>query len=139
MEKPFNTVTTEKEVVDGTEITEAPNNDEIKINVMKDSKVSEDLTGSSETKEPETTGDLKSDNPNNYNQTTVTTEERKANVNVNEVSVSSGIPVYIDENGNKTGDSIDLSPCDYLLDSESDFNFDDLLKEYIEVQTYGED
>ena len=103
VERPFNTVTTEKEVVDGTEITEAPNNDEIKINVMKDSKVSEDLTGSSETKEPETTGDLKSDNPNNYNQTTVTTEERNANVTVNEVSVSSGIPVYIDENGNIVG------------------------------------
>ena len=103
VERPFNTVTTEKEVVDGTEITEAPNNDEIKINVMKDSKVSEDLTGSSETKEPETTGDLKSDNPNNYNQTTVTTEERKADVTVNEVSVSSGIPVYIDENGNIVG------------------------------------
>ena len=103
VERPFNTVTTEKEVVDGTEITEAPNNDEIKINVMKDSKVSEELTGSSETKEPETTGDLKSDNPNNYNQTTVTTEERKADVTVNEVSVSSGIPVYIDENGNIVG------------------------------------
>ena len=24
---------------------------------------------------------------------------------------------YIDENGNLTGDSIDLSPCDYTLDS----------------------
>lgn len=47
--------------------------------------------------------------------------------------------IYTDENGNKTGDSIDLSPCDYLLDSESDFNFDDLLTEYIEVQTYGEE
>ena len=26
-------------------------------------------------------------------------------------------PAYIDENGNLTGDSIDLSPCDYTLDS----------------------
>lgn len=47
--------------------------------------------------------------------------------------------IYQDEDGNWTGDSIDLSSCDYLLSSESDFDFESLLYEYIEVQTYGTD
>ena len=39
----------------------------------------------------------------------------------------------IDENGNEVGDSIDLSPCDYLLDAE--FSFENLTEE-IEVPFY---
>lgn len=31
--------------------------------------------------------------------------------------------IYIDEKGNITGDSINLNPCDYILDSESLFDF----------------
>lgn len=46
--------------------------------------------------------------------------------------------IYTDDQGNKTGDSIDLSPCDYLLSAESDFTFDELIKEYVEVPHYYE-
>lgn len=45
---------------------------------------------------------------------------------------------YIDENGNITGDSIDLSPCDYLLDSIDVADWESLFEEEIEVQTYEE-
>lgn len=45
--------------------------------------------------------------------------------------------IYIDENGNETGDSIDLSPCDYLLDSVAVIRWEDLVEEEIEVQVYG--
>lgn len=47
--------------------------------------------------------------------------------------------IYIDENGNETGDSIDLSPCDYLLDSVKLVDFDSLYEEEIEVQVYEEE
>ena len=42
--------------------------------------------------------------------------------------------IKIDENGNEVGDSIDLSPCDYLLSPV--FSWDDLKNEYIEVPFY---
>ena len=45
---------------------------------------------------------------------------------------------YIDDNGNLTGDSIDLSPCDYLLDAISIEDWESLFMEEIEVQTYEE-
>lgn len=45
---------------------------------------------------------------------------------------------YIDDNGNITGDSIDLSPCDYLLDSIDIADWESLFEEEIEVQTYEE-
>lgn len=45
---------------------------------------------------------------------------------------------YIDEKGNITGDSIDLSPCDYLLDSIDVADWESLFEEEIEVQTYEE-
>ena len=45
---------------------------------------------------------------------------------------------YVDKNGNITGDSIDLSPCDYLLDSIDVADWDSLFMEEIEVQTYEE-
>lgn len=46
--------------------------------------------------------------------------------------------VYEDENGNETGDSIDLSPCDYLLDKISIEEWDKIFEEEIEMQTYEE-
>ena len=45
---------------------------------------------------------------------------------------------YIDKNGNMTGDSIDLSPCDYLLDSIDIADWESIFMEEIEVQTYEE-
>ena len=42
--------------------------------------------------------------------------------------------IHIDKNGNEIGDSIDLSPCDYLLSPV--FSWDDLKNEYIEVPFY---
>lgn len=44
--------------------------------------------------------------------------------------------IYIDENGNSTGDSIDLSPCDYLLDDIEHWDWEKIFEEEIEVQTY---
>ena len=42
--------------------------------------------------------------------------------------------IEIDKNGNEVGDSIDLSPCDYLLSPV--FSWDDITKEYVEVPLY---
>lgn len=42
--------------------------------------------------------------------------------------------IYTDENGNETGDSIDLSPCDYLLGSAVDY--DKIFIEEVSVQVY---
>lgn len=44
--------------------------------------------------------------------------------------------IYIDEWGNETGDSIDLSPCDYLLDSVKSFDFDSIFFEEVNIQVY---
>lgn len=45
--------------------------------------------------------------------------------------------IYIDENGNETGDSIDLSPCDYLLDEAHIVNdITELMTEEVEIQIY---
>ena len=44
--------------------------------------------------------------------------------------------IYTDSNGNITGDSIDLSPCDYLLDDITVLDFEKIFEEEIEVQTY---
>lgn len=43
---------------------------------------------------------------------------------------------YIDEWGNETGDSINLTPCDYLLDSIYVVDWQKLLEEEITMQTY---
>lgn len=45
--------------------------------------------------------------------------------------------IYIDENGNETGDSINLSPCDYLLDSVTVFDWEDIVNEKYYLQEYG--
>ena len=44
--------------------------------------------------------------------------------------------VYTDENGNLTGDSINLSPCDYLLDGVNDVDWEKIFREEIEIQDY---
>ena len=44
--------------------------------------------------------------------------------------------IYTDDKGNITGDSIDLSPCDYLLDDIAVYDFEKIFEEEIEVQTY---
>lgn len=46
--------------------------------------------------------------------------------------------IYTDEYGNETGDSIDLTACDYKLDSVHTVDWEALLTEEIEVQTYEE-
>jgi len=47
--------------------------------------------------------------------------------------------MYIDENGNETADSINLSPCDYLLDSTSVYDWERIFREEISIQTYEDD
>lgn len=44
--------------------------------------------------------------------------------------------IYIDDQGNETGDSIDLIPCDYLLNSVNVVDWDELFNDEIEVQIY---
>lgn len=45
--------------------------------------------------------------------------------------------IYIDANGNETGDSIDLSPCDYKLSTMLDPDWDPFIEE-VNIQTYEE-
>ena len=47
--------------------------------------------------------------------------------------------IYIDENGNETGDSISLIPCDYTLDSVDVVDWESLFKEEVDIQIYDED
>ena len=44
--------------------------------------------------------------------------------------------IHTDAAGNEIGDSIDLSPCDYLLSSVTNVNWQELFNEEIEVQIY---
>ena len=44
--------------------------------------------------------------------------------------------IYIDKEGNETGDSIDLSKCDYLLDDIEVYDWERIFAEEIEVQAY---
>lgn len=46
--------------------------------------------------------------------------------------------IYTDSMGNETGDSIDLSPCDYLLSSVNVEDWKILDEEEVEIQTYEE-
>ena len=46
---------------------------------------------------------------------------------------------WIDENGNERGDSIDLSPNDYLLDSVHEVDWERIFEEEIKIQVYGEE
>lgn len=47
--------------------------------------------------------------------------------------------ITIDENGNEIGDSIDLTPCNYLLDQITIADFDELFTEEITIQIYDEE
>ena len=47
--------------------------------------------------------------------------------------------IYLDAAGNICGDSVDLCPCDYKLDSVYAIPWEDLLMEDIEIQVYEED
>ena len=42
--------------------------------------------------------------------------------------------IYTDEDGNITGDSIDLSPCDYLLDDIDLMDFDSLFADEVFIE-----
>ena len=44
--------------------------------------------------------------------------------------------IHTDDHGNDIGDSIDLSPCDYLLSSVNVFDWESIFNEDIEVQIY---
>lgn len=47
--------------------------------------------------------------------------------------------IYTDANGNIIGDSIDLTPCDYLLRSVNEVDFDEIEEEEIGLNIYGGD
>lgn len=47
--------------------------------------------------------------------------------------------IYVDEDGNETGDSIDLIPCDYLLDSYEPEEWASMFSDEIIIQTYEEE
>ena len=44
--------------------------------------------------------------------------------------------IITDDNGNERGDSVDLTPCDYLLSSVYVVDFDELFTDEIEIQVY---
>lgn len=46
--------------------------------------------------------------------------------------------IYIDRNGNERGDSIDLSPTTYVLDSVSSPDWEKIFEEEIEIQVYDD-
>lgn len=46
--------------------------------------------------------------------------------------------MYVDSNGNETADSIDLSACDYLLDSINVVDWEKIFEEEIQIQVYEE-
>lgn len=46
--------------------------------------------------------------------------------------------IYTDENGNVTGDSIDLSPCDYIIEDENVPSIDIITEEEVLIQYYEE-
>lgn len=45
--------------------------------------------------------------------------------------------IYTDANGNECGDSIDLTPCDYKLDSVDEVDWTEFYEKEIEIQIYG--
>jgi len=44
--------------------------------------------------------------------------------------------IKVDDKGNELGDSIDLSPCDYLLDVTDRIDMMSVLTDYVEIQVY---
>lgn len=47
--------------------------------------------------------------------------------------------IYIDENGNETGDSISLTPCDYRLDTVNVYDWMSMFNEEVNMIEYGID
>ena len=47
--------------------------------------------------------------------------------------------IYIDKNGNETGDSISLIPCDYELDAVGFVDWQSIFNKEVEIQIYDED
>ena len=47
--------------------------------------------------------------------------------------------IWIDDFGNKTGDSIDLSPCDYIIKPSNVTIIDDLKEEDVNIQVYDDE
>lgn len=47
--------------------------------------------------------------------------------------------IYFDANGNEIGDSVDLTPCDYVVNDVNSVNFDLLEEEEIGIVCYDED
>ena len=47
--------------------------------------------------------------------------------------------IYMDKDGNITGDSIDLSPCDYLLDDIEMFDFESLFTDEVMIQVLSDE
>ena len=47
--------------------------------------------------------------------------------------------IWIDENGNERGDSIDLSPTTYVLDTVEQYDWEKIFEEEIEIQVYEEE
>ena len=73
---------------------------DISMNLVDNKEIQEDISGSSNTAGETTTGDLKSEDSANYDQTTITTTDRTASVIVGDMEVTTGNPVYVDEHGN---------------------------------------
>ena len=44
--------------------------------------------------------------------------------------------IYIDDAGNEVGDYIDLTECDYLLDTVTDIEWESLFEREVQIQTY---
>lgn len=53
--------------------------------------------------------------------------------------LKAGEDIYIDEDGNETGDSISLSPCDYMIKPQNYVDMKDLMGEEVLMQTYEEE
>ena len=67
---------------------------------------------------------------NKYDSKEITSEQLREYFNVDEI--------YVDQNGNETGDSISLIPCDYELDSVNVYKWEELFDEEVSIQIYDE-
>ena len=101
-------VVLESSVTDeGSEKSEqiVPSDNEVTVEVFEDGKPVEDASGSDNSASVVVSGDQKvGENDSEYDQTIVTTTDRTVEVKVEDVTVSTGTPIYIDKNGNLVGD-----------------------------------
>ena len=100
-------VVLESSVTDeGSEKSEqiVPSDNEVTVEVFEDGKPVEDASGSDNSASIVVSGDQKEgENDSEYDQTTVTTTDRTVKVEVEDVTVSTGTPVYVDKDGNEVG------------------------------------